>query len=285
MFGYVRPRTGELLVREYELYKAAYCGLCAEGGKDISRLTRAFLNYDFVFLCLLRMAVTGEKPEVTKKRCPYKLSKRPVLVGNKSVRYTCAAFAELTYYKRIDDISDSRGMKKLAKKLTLPVFSHMNKRASALYPELGAIIRASLSRLAKKEREGCGDIDDAADPFACLMRDVCAYGTSGAEERILSECGYHLGRYIYIIDAYEDSPEDEKERGYNVLNVYFGSAAATAEASDAVRRTLDDSMKALCRAFALSEPCGYENLICNIASAGSADAFSRIDAKLKGNDR
>ena len=28
MFGYVRPFKSELLVREYDQYKAAYCQLC-----------------------------------------------------------------------------------------------------------------------------------------------------------------------------------------------------------------------------------------------------------------
>ena len=70
MFGYVKPRACELLVKEYELYKSAYCGLCIEGGREVSRLTRFLLNDDFVFLCLLRMAVTGVKPETAKKTLP-----------------------------------------------------------------------------------------------------------------------------------------------------------------------------------------------------------------------
>ena len=57
MFGYVKPRACELLVKEYELYKSAYCGLCIEGGREVSRLTRFLLNDDFVFLCLRHSAV------------------------------------------------------------------------------------------------------------------------------------------------------------------------------------------------------------------------------------
>ena len=50
LFGYIRPEQSELLVKEYEFYKAVYCGICREGGRKISRLTRFFLNHDFVFL-------------------------------------------------------------------------------------------------------------------------------------------------------------------------------------------------------------------------------------------
>ena len=28
MFGYVKPAYPELLVKEYELYRAVYCGIC-----------------------------------------------------------------------------------------------------------------------------------------------------------------------------------------------------------------------------------------------------------------
>ena len=33
MFGYIRPRRDTLLVRDYDRYRAAYCGLCRALGK------------------------------------------------------------------------------------------------------------------------------------------------------------------------------------------------------------------------------------------------------------
>ncbi|MBR5746551.1 MAG: hypothetical protein IKX92_04750, partial [Clostridia bacterium] len=71
MFGYIRPRKGELLVKDSEYYSAVYCGLCRHGGKHISHLTRWLLNYDFVLLALLRIALTGEKSSVCREYCPY----------------------------------------------------------------------------------------------------------------------------------------------------------------------------------------------------------------------
>ena len=64
MFGYIRPMKSELLVKDSELYSAVYCGLCRYGGRHISHLTRWMLNYDFVLLALLRISLSGEKPEV-----------------------------------------------------------------------------------------------------------------------------------------------------------------------------------------------------------------------------
>ena len=69
MFGYVRTYTSELYVKENEFYKGVYCGLCRSLGKCTGQLSRATLNYDFVFGALLRMAATGEKIGFEKKRC------------------------------------------------------------------------------------------------------------------------------------------------------------------------------------------------------------------------
>lgn len=51
MFGYVVPLTGELKVRELNVYRAYYCGLC-KALKSEYRKT-AVLNFDSVFLYLL----------------------------------------------------------------------------------------------------------------------------------------------------------------------------------------------------------------------------------------
>ena len=33
MFGYIRPLVGEMKVRENEMFRAVYCGLCRSMGK------------------------------------------------------------------------------------------------------------------------------------------------------------------------------------------------------------------------------------------------------------
>ncbi|MEG2117728.1 MAG: DUF5685 family protein, partial [Clostridia bacterium] len=276
------PQSSELLVREYELYKAVYCGICITGGKKISHFTRFFLNNDFVFLCLTRMAVTGEDISVKKKRCPYNFKSRPILLQNKSVVFTCAAFAVLMYYKALDDVIDSHGIKKILKKMTMPLFSHMKKRANKLYPELDEKIKSPLTKLYEIEKSGCASIDRVSDSFAKVTKAVCADGTDGKNNDILSECGYHLGRYIYIIDAYEDCVADEKKLEYNVLNIYYGSSQKVMAASNEIHQTLRDSIAAFCRSYEKRDDCKYDNLIYNIAQAGSETAFAGAEKNLKG---
>ena len=53
MFGYVRPVREELKCRDFDLYKATYCGLCGAMRRRYGWLAPMFLNYDFTFLALL----------------------------------------------------------------------------------------------------------------------------------------------------------------------------------------------------------------------------------------
>ena len=48
MFGYVTPDKGEMKVREYECYRAVYCGLCMQLKADYGFVSRMLLNYDLV---------------------------------------------------------------------------------------------------------------------------------------------------------------------------------------------------------------------------------------------
>ena len=66
MFGYIRTDVSEMRVRENEYYRAVYCGLCRSQGKCTGQCSRFTLNYDIVFLALLRLAVNGEKIEIKK---------------------------------------------------------------------------------------------------------------------------------------------------------------------------------------------------------------------------
>ena len=73
MFGYVRIRKGDLRVKEYEFYKAVYCGLCHHQ-KKLSRRLRYTLSYDLVLLALIRMGVANETCCFLKKRCPIEIA-------------------------------------------------------------------------------------------------------------------------------------------------------------------------------------------------------------------
>lgn len=189
-------------------------------GRNTSCVSKLTLSYDFVFLALFRMALTGEHGRIEKRRClAHPAKKRGVLVGAPELDYCARVSALLTYWKLRDDISDERGSKRLSARALLPAAYSMRKKAlRAGSPDinaLDALISDKLSALAELESARTYSPDAAADIFGELMTAVSSYGFDGADARIAAEIGRHLGRFIYILDAADDLPDDLERGRYN----------------------------------------------------------------------
>ena len=281
MFGYIRPFKSELYVKDSEFYSAVYCGLCRHGGKNISHLTRWLLNYDFVLLALLRIALTEEKVCVCKKRCPYKLKKTACVSANESFGFVCSAFAHLTYAKLLDDVKDERGFKRFAKRCVKPIFSHISKKADK-YEGLYDVVIDGLAATDECEKAKCSSIDRAADGFATMMKQIAAYGLTEQKKQVAEICGYHIGRFIYAIDAYDDLLRDEKSGNYNPLLLKYGSSAEVLSHKDEIEETLFDSLNAFSNHYALiasNPPNSIDRLIYNIVELGGRNAVRRISER------
>lgn len=241
MFGYVRPVSAELKVKEYELYRAVYCGLCEALGQNATHISRLSLNYDFVFLAIVRMALAKQTGKIERHRClAHPTKKRAVLVGASELDYCAKLSAVLTYHKLRDDIEDSRGAKRLAARLLLPAAFMMRRRAGFDH-EAEGFIRNKLAELSKLEADGCASLDAAAQPFGELMAYVCSCGfeKGSASERIANEIGRHIGRYIYIIDAVDDLGDDIKSGAYNPFRMMYTDAlSGLKENSEQLKRAL-----------------------------------------------
>ena len=221
MFGYIKPAYGELRVRENELYRAAYCGLCRSMGKCTGTVSCLSLNYDLVFLVLLRYALTGDKIGIRPGRCvAHPLKRRPYLVHSESLAFTAGASAILTAGKIRDDISDEHGIRRLGAGLILPFANYAAKRGGQ--SELQAFVADKLSELSSLEKENCDSVDKMAGLFGELLGEVAACGLDGSSARIAREMGKYTGRFIYIIDAADDMAKDAKLCRYNPFVAAYG---------------------------------------------------------------
>ena len=276
MFGYIRPMKSELLVKDSELYSAVYCGLCRYGGRHISHLTRWMLNYDFVLLALLRISLSGEKPEVCRKRCPYRLRKKNCVIADESFSVTGRAFGLLSYGKLADDIADERGVKRLARRLAKPIYSRIAKKCGG--DELESIIRRGLEATAGAESEKCSSPDRAADGSAVMMREIAAYGLEGTNARIAAECGYHIGRFVYLIDAFDDAERDEKSGSYNPV-VLMGRAP------EDMRDVLMQTLGAASSAFESMPMLRDEHILRNVLYSGVWQTYNESMEKRKDGEK
>ncbi len=223
LFGYVKPVSAELKVKEYELYRAVYCGLCEALGKNVTCTSRLSLSYDFVFLALVRMSLQKEVGAVERHQClAHPTKKRAVITKSSQLDYCAKISAVLTYHKLRDDIADSRGFKRFGARLLLPAGKRMKKRAR-FDSAAEEYIKSKLGELAELEAAGCDSVDRAAEPFGQLMAYICSYGfeSDSANYKIASEIGRSIGRFIYIADAVDDLEDDIKNGSYNPFHMMY----------------------------------------------------------------
>ncbi len=234
MFGYVKVNSAELKVKEYEFYRGTYCGLCRAMGKCTGQCSRMTLNYDFVFLAMVRLAIAPVKTEFKQKRCfmhPFK--KRNSMLRNPILDFCASASAILNYQKVADDLADEKGMKKFKARLAKPFVSHSRKKALKRFPELKALdesVAKRLEELAAEEKSDSISVDAPADCFGRLLGDIMSFGLEGADARIAYELGRNIGAWIYMADAIEDMAEDFKKGRYNpFLKLYDGRIPTSEE--------------------------------------------------------
>lgn len=136
--------------------------------------------------------------------------------------YCARAAAYLTYAKLEDDLSDERGGKRLAAKSLLPAARGMRKKAGDL-PDLQNSISSHLRALQVLEEARSDSIDETAECFGSILADIFSHGLEGTSARIAREVGRAVGRFIYVIDAADDAPEDAEKNRYNPILRRYGT--------------------------------------------------------------
>ncbi|GHU68040.1 hypothetical protein AGMMS49983_20130 [Clostridia bacterium] len=257
MFGYIAPLKSELKVREFEVYSAYYCAVCRAVGRRYGELPRLMLSYDAAFVALLGAAlgVDGQEPAFRTFRCfnnPQR--KRNEAVPSPSIDYAADVLVLLGHLGLKDrkEDGDAEGfLKKCAVGCGEAFIRGAGRRAAARIPDQALEVCSCLAAQAELEAAKAPEIDRAADPtgrfmaslldypsvpglvhtsdagmFACLETPEATktseiFNTEAASIQKTSEAlrklGYHLGRFIYIIDAVCDLEQDRKMRAYNPL--------------------------------------------------------------------
>lgn len=225
MFGYVKPYTPTLLVKEHEFYRAAYCGLCRCMRRHTGALSALSLRYDYLLLVLTRMLYLPDAHfPVRRRRCAvHPLRRRPMLEENEALRYATDVSAVLGYYQLKDTEADSRGARKVGALCLHPIFARAKKKAGRR--ALEEIVRAHMQALHELEKAHCPSVDETAEVFGRLLGEVFALGLDGADARVCNVFGYRIGRFIYIADAAEDYARDIEKGNYNPLVCAYGEAA------------------------------------------------------------
>lgn len=215
MFGYVKVNKDELKIREYNVYKSYYCGLCKTLKSEYGYFSRFCLNYDSVFLALLLSSVTEDEYSCKNQVCiAHPTKKTPIMEINSSLKYSATAMIILALLKLEDDIRDEKSIKAM---IIYFLLLNTKRKVKKNYKELYNNCRTQINKLSNLEKNKCYDVDELSDVFANLLKSLFVpdFIDDKNIKRILAHMGYMLGRFIYIIDAYEDMEKDKKKKSFN----------------------------------------------------------------------
>ena len=190
MFGYVVVSEQDLKIREFNLYRSYYCGMCMDLKEHYGQTGRLTLSYDTVFLALLLTSLY--EPEDTKRdiRCAVHPVEKHAARQNDYTRYAADINIILSYYSCLDDWDDEKDPKK---RVFAAMLRNKSARACSLYPEKADVIRGKLSELHELEKRAGSDF------FGESRRDsdggnTRSYGSYGSDNRGNSAGSYDTGR-------------------------------------------------------------------------------------------
>ena len=289
MFGYIKPKIPELKVKEHELYKATYCGLCRAMGKCTGCLSRLTLSYDMTFFVLLRQMLEKTNVEFEKKRCV----RHPIKSVNTvkiepQFEYSAYLGGILTAGKIIDNIQDEKSIKRLGAKFVRVFFSTMEKKSNKKYPELYNYIRERLSELSSLEEKRIASIDEPANIFGMIMARALSYGFDGEKKIVAENIGKRIGRWIYIVDALDDYEKDKKSGSYNPFVLLYNGESFTDEDIISISMMLEAELSLAFSAIDLlddDEDANRSEIIKNILCLGMPASVKRVCDKKRNTDR
>lgn len=262
MFGYVNAYKDLLRVCDYNVFRGYYCGLCKQLGKSFNQLTRFGLSYDMTFLAILVSSLEDKKIDLKMQNCiAHPMSKRPVIKGDVGISYSADMSVILTYMKLKDDWQDERSLKSLA----CVAYYFPMKKCAKKYPKQYKCIKDNLSKLSELEKEKCKSIDAVADCFGKLLESIFDFN---GDNRALAWLGYHIGRFIYITDAYMDIDKDLKSKNYNPFIAMYGNELKKENFKESVVNSLTFTLSEISNAYNLLEVKKNKELLDNIIYLG-----------------
>ncbi len=259
MFGYIMTDRKELKGKDLDTYRAFYCGVCRDlkaAGKERARLT---LTYDMVFLAVLLTGLYEAPGQTEEVFCGLHPLKKQAVIRNSYTAYAADMNLLLSYHNLEDDWLDDRNALSLAASRLL---RREYLKSAAEYPRQVKAIRRYLRDLHRAEEEKNPSIDCAASLTGYLLGEIFVYQEDVWQEELRS-MGLYLGRFIYLMDAWEDKERDRKSGDYNPFLLQ-----KEAFTEDEAFRILAEAAASAARAFEKLPILEHVDILRNIMYSG-----------------
>ncbi|MCM1570152.1 MAG: DUF5685 family protein [Roseburia sp.] len=240
MFGYIIVNKAELKFKEFDVYHSYYCGLCRELKEKYGALGQLSLSYDMTFLVILLSSLYEPETEEGSCKCiAHPFEKHPYR-RNAVTEYLAGINVLLTCYKCRDDWEDER---KVTKWIYGKLLEGRFGKAKLFYKDKLERLVLLMQDFYDAEKENA-DIDTISGLFGRIMSEVISYREDEWSES-LRRFGFYLGKFIYLLDAYEDVETDIRKGNYNPLKDIYGRS----DFEEECRTILTLMMSECCKEF------------------------------------
>lgn len=241
MFGYIIVNKGDMKFKEFDVYHSYYCGLCQSLKDRYGMRGQISLTYDMTFLALLLTSLYEPETQITSANCIAHPFEKHTVRHNDFSDYAADMNILFTYYKCVDDWQDDKKLSKLAYSKTL---KSAYRKLCATYGEKAKSINTLMQKLGQGEAAKSTDIDYMAGLFGAIMGNLMTPKQDEWSENLYN-LGNYLGKFIYLLDAYEDIEEDIRRKRYNPLIQKYNNP----DFDEEIKMILTMMMSECCREF------------------------------------
>lgn len=274
MFGYVTINKEELKLKDYQKYQAYYCGVCQELKESFGQSGRLTLTYDMTFLAVLLSGLYEDATRREEHFCVVHPTKKHPCLRNEFTAYVSDMNILLAYYNLLDDWEDERKKKSY---MAAQVLKNSCLKVAERYPRQTEAVQTYLKKLHACEEQNSADLDLAAGLTGEVLSEIYAYREDIWSED-LRQLGFYIGKFIYLMDAYEDLEKDKKSGNYNP----FKFLEETMEFHKTAEDILTMMAAAASRAFERLPIIENVDILRNILYIGIWNKYDMAKVKKKG---
>ncbi len=277
MFGYIIVNKQEMRFREFDCYQSYYCGLCQELKKRYGRSGQMTLSYDMTFVAMLLSSLYEPQAEIGSCKCIAHPFEAHPTRQNPFTEYAADMNVLFSYYKCLDDWADE---KKLSGRVQAALLKKKTQRIAAKHPHKAERIYTLLGNIRLYEKAGEKNLDLASGCFGEILSEIFAWRQDEWESQ-LRKMGFFLGKFIYLMDAYEDMEKDEKSGNYNVFLLKRKESQGAGDFEKEVYTILSMMMAECCRAFEKLPIIENVEILRNILYSGVWCRYEMVQKKRK----
>lgn len=265
MFGYVSVDKPEMKIKDFATFRAYYCGLCKAMGRELSQAGRFGMSYDCAFLYLLLASTSDRKPEYRRERCPASPFAKKTFAVDDGAEYAAAVNVLLSVSSLRDHAQDDHS---IPARIGVATLKSAYRRATEMDRDLAQLIQIHLDELAELERNRERDLDRVSHVFADMLGEV--FCQHDKRHTVLYKLGYYLGRWIYLIDAYDDLEKDLEKGAYNPFaeKYHMERNGKCSDIYEEAKFLLNSSLAGVVQAYELLDIKKHKGILDNVIYLG-----------------